>query len=359
LDGAALAAPFDLRTLTLPGSPVPVLDAVRIQPFFPVLVVADDGTLLYATGSAASVRNATLVRVDRAGRMTAIDSTWTDAISSFALAPGGRSVAVGVEAGAGHDIWTKQLDHGPFTRLTFSGQDRRPAWSPDGRTIAFVRDTLGGNDVYAKAADGSGPEYVLGHVDRMVQAVEWSPDGRWLVVRTDDTEAGRGDVLGLRMDGDSVPVPLAASPYSELMPAASPDGRWLAYASSESGQQEVYVRPFADASGARRQVSIGGGSHPRWAPDGRELFYLGAGRRWMMAAELAQGPGFVVTERTRLFELSPAIRIDQFHTSFELTPDGRSFVFRANLSATAPETAESRMVLVENWFTELRERMAR
>ena len=352
-DGAALAAPFDLRTLALTGSPVPVLDNVEIRTFFPELAVANDGTLLYTAGAAATL-STTLVRVDRSGRVTPIDTTWAGGFNSFALSPDGRSMAVGVDAGTTRDIWIKQLDHGPFTRLTFSGQDRQPTWSPDGRTVAFVRDTLDGGDIWAKQADGSGPDHVVGHIGRLVQEVEWSSDGSWLLIRTDNTDVGRGDVFGIRVGWDTTPVPLAASRYEELTPALSPDGRWLAYTSSESGQQEVYVRPFPATSEGHWQVSIGGGSQPLWSRNSRGLFYLSPEPRRMMHAELAPGPRFSVANRTALFPLSPTLQIDQFHRAFELTPDGRFFVFRARASTNARQTAESQLVLVENWFTELR-----
>jgi hypothetical protein len=354
-DGAALAAQFDLHTLTLTGSPVPVLDNVAIQTFFPELAVANNGTLIYGAGTAASL-STTLARVDRSGRVTPIDTGWAGGFNSFALSPDGRSMAVGVDAGTSRDIWIKHLDHGPFTRLTFTGQDRQPTWSPDGRTVAFLRDTLEGGDIWAKRVDGSGPDHLIGHIDRLVQEVEWSADGKWFLVRTDNTDVGRGDIFGIQLGGDTTPMPLVASRYEELTPALSPDGRWLAYTSSESGQQEVYVRPFPATSEGHWQVSIEGGSHPRWAPNSRELFYLSPDPRRMMDAELAPGPRFSVARRTTLFALSPILQIDSFHWAFELTPDGRSFVFRARASDNARQTAE-RLILVENWFTELRERL--
>jgi Tol biopolymer transport system component len=298
------------------------------------------------------------MRVARDGTATPIDTGWAGAFTSFALSRDGRSMAVGVDDGPAHDIWIKQLDHGPFTRLTFSGQARRPTWSPDGRRVAFVRDTLAGHDVYAKAADGNGPDNVVAHFDRLVQGTEWSADGQWILVRTDNTDVGRGDIFGVRLHGDSTPVPLVTSPYQELHPALSPDGRWLAYSSSESGRPEVYVRPFPATSEGRWQVSIGGGSHPRWAPDSRVLYYLSPNPLRMTAADLSPGSQFSVAGRATLFALNPAFRIDQFHTSFEPTRDGH-FVFVASPSASAGTTAAEHLILVENWFAELRERMER
>ncbi|MGD8869359.1 MAG: protein kinase [Gemmatimonadales bacterium] len=357
-DGAALAAPFDLRTLTLTGSPVPVLDDVSVRVFFPQLTVANDGTLLYVPGSGTSGPDLTFVRVDHAGRATPIDTAWTGPFDVFALSHDGRRMAVTVGPSmVARDIWIKQLDRGPFTRFTFSGLDRGATWSPDGRTVAFVRDTLGGTDIYAKPADGSGEDRVIGHIDRLVQAVEYSADGSWLLVRTDNTDVGRGDIFGIRLTGDTTPVPLVTSPYEELHPTLAPDGRWLAYTSSESGQSEVYVRPFPTTSAARWQVSIGGGSHPRWAPNGRVLYYLSTEPRRLMAAELSPDSGFSVADRRMLFELNPTFQIFYYQTSFELTPEGNSFIFLSTTSTNARQTQEERPVLVENWFTELRQLM--
>ena len=135
------------------------------------------------------------------------------------------------------------------------------------------------------AGDGSTPERLLARLDRQVQEVDWTPDGRWLVLRTDNGAAGAGDLIGIRTSGDTAPVPLVESNFTELHPAVSPDGHWLAYTSNESGTNEVYVRPFPATTGARWQVSNGGGMQPRWAADGRELFYLdGTGR--LVAAQI-------------------------------------------------------------------------
>ena len=173
----------------------------------------------------------------------------------IAHSPEGRRLAVGVGSGGALNIWIKQLDHGPSTRLTFGGQDRRPFWSPDGRMVAYVRDSNNTSAVYARPADGGGQDQLLVRLDRLIQEGEWSRDGRWILVRTDNGQAGAGDIVAVRTSGDSTPVPVASSPYTELHPALSPDGRWLAYTSNESGIDEVYVRPFPDVGSARWQVS--------------------------------------------------------------------------------------------------------
>ncbi len=215
-----------------------------------------------------------VVRVTRDGVAAPIDSSWRGGFNSFALSPDGRRLAMGVGLASGAlGIWIKQLDRGPLTRLTFGGQDRRPVWSPDGRVVAFVRDTLNTSVIYERRADGSTPDRLLVRLTRQVQEVTWSPDGRWLLLRTDNGAAGLGDIVGVRTSGDTTPVPLVASPFTELHPTVSPDGRWLAYTSDESGANEVYVRPFPATTGGRWQVSNGGGGHPQLV-GGREGIVL-------------------------------------------------------------------------------------
>jgi eukaryotic-like serine/threonine-protein kinase len=355
-DGSALAAPFDLKSLRMSGPAVAVLDGVMIGPGSAFLAWSRAGTLVYLQGSAAGAELEP-VRVGRDGAVSVIDTAWRGGFNSFALSPDGRRLAVGVGLASGTlGIWIKQLDRGPFSRLTFGGQDRRPAWSPDGRDVAFIRDSLNGSSVYARLADGSAPERPLARLDRQVQEVSWSPDGRWLLLRTDNGGPGAGDILGVRTTGDSAPVPLVTTPFTELHPAASPDGHWLAYTSIESGTNEIYVRPFPSTTGGRWQVSNGGGSQPRWSPDGRELFYLDGTFR-LVAAEIRTSPTFEVSELRPLFDAT-RFTVDLFHTSYDVLPGGRGFLFlrqrQADRAAAAPL-----LVQAENWFAEVRARSAR
>ena len=354
-DGAALAAPFDLKRLAITGAAVPVLEGVLASGGIAFLAWSPAGTLVYLEGANATAE-LEVVRVTRAGVITPIDTAWHGGFNSFAMSPDGRRLAVGVGLTSGAlGIWIKQLDRGPFTRLTFGGQDRRPAWSPDGEVVAFIRDSLNHSSVFARRADGSTSERLLARLDRQVQEVDWTPDGRWLVLRTDNGAAGAGDLIGIRTSGDTAPVPLVESSFTELHPAVSPDGHWLAYTSNESGTNEVYVRPFPATTGARWQVSNGGGVQPRWAADGRELFYLdGSGR--LVAAQVRPSAAFEVTGLRPLFDAS-GFAVDAFHQSYEVLPGAGGFVFLRQRQATQAAVALP-IVLVENWFADLQARLA-
>ena len=314
-------------------------------------------SLVYVHGGGGSQEN-TIVRVSRTGAVTPFDTAWHGEFNSFALSPDGRRLAVSERGANGLNIWIKQLERGPFTRLTFGGSDRRPLWAPDGRSVAFIRDSANSSAVYGRPPDGSGEDRLLVRIDRQIQEATWSRDGRWIVVRTDNGTAGAGDLVGVRVGGgDSTPVPIVASPLTELHPAVSPDGRWIAFTSNQSGlNNDVFVRPFGNPSGGRWQVSNGGGTQPVWAPNGRELFFLD-GQARLIAAQVQSGATFAVGNLTPLFDVSRLIR-DDFHTSYDVMADGRSFVFAMGRQQGGG-VAAARLVWVENWFSDVRERLKR
>jgi len=352
-DGTGLVAPFDLDKLAVTASGVPVLEGVPVTNGAARLTVSRAGALVYEQG--ASPNEIQPVRVTREGAASPIDTAWHGQFNSFAVSPDGRRVAVGVGLDVGKlDIWIKQLDRGTFTRLTFGGVNRRPAWSPDGRTVAFIHDTGGTSVVYERAVDGSTPQRLLATLDRQIQEVTWSPDGRWLVLRTDNGAAGAGDIVGVRTSGDTTPVPLVADQFTELHPTVSPDGHWIAYTSDESGTQEVYVRAFPGTTTGRWQVSNGGGVQPRWSPDGREL-YFGSGDR-LLAAEIRTTNGFEATAVKSV--LNPAgFPSDRFHQTYDVLPGGGLLFPRPWQTGSA--AAAQTVVEVENWFADVRARTRR
>ena len=353
-DGVANVVPFDLDRLATSGASVPVLQGVSILSNRPMLAWSPSGKLVYAVAN-ASADALSLRYANRAGAMTNADPRWTGHFNSFAISPDGHRAAVSVNTpGAGIDIWIKQLDTGPFTRLTFSGHDRRPAWSPDGREVAFVRDNASGSgaDVYAHATDGGGTDRRLAHLDRTIQEVIWSHDGRWLLVRTDNSQAGNGDIVALSTLGASAPVPVATSRFTELQPALSPDERWVAYVSNDAGRNEVYVTPFPAGGGSHWQISNGGGGSPAWSRDGKQLYFLDAANR-LVAAQLAVDPAFHVTALIPLFDAT-RFNYVAYHQAFAVMPDGRfAFIDQPGQSASSAV----RLVQIDNWFADLKAKL--
>jgi serine/threonine-protein kinase len=344
-DGTVLVTAIDLDRLEVRGTGTPVAAGVKVGNGYGLMAASPSGTLVYVRGSGNSAETLP-VRVTAAGVATPIDTAWYGPLSSLALSPEGGRLAAGVGARDGDlNIWIKQLDRGPVTRLTFGGHDRRPAWSPDGRTVAFVRDTGTGSVIMARAADGSSADRLLARIPNQPQEIVWAGDGSWLVLRTDNAMPGAGDLIGVRTTGDTTPVPLVATPFAELTPAVSADGRWLAYVSNESGNPELYVRPFPNTSAARWQVSVSGGSEPRWSRDGKTLYFLD-GSKWMMAAHLKGGAEFAVTGVDALFDAS-VFRLDDVHQSYDVTADGRFVFLSPGRELGAAPT--SRVVWVENW----------
>ncbi len=354
-DGTALVAPFDLDRLELTGAGLPALTGVFVGFGYTQLAVSASGSVVYSVGTIQSNENV-ILRVTREGAASQIDSAWVGRFTSFAIAPDGRRLAVGAGAGAGAlNIWIKQLERGPFTKLSFGGGDRRPAWSPDSRMVAFIRDTAGTSIVVARFADGSRPDTTLARTSYVLQEVDWTRDGRWLVVRTDNANEGAGNLMGIRLDGDTTPVPLVTSPYTELHPTVSRDVHWLAYTSNESGRNEVYVRPFPNTGDGRWQVSTAGGQAPRWSPDGRTLYFVDPTSQ-MIAASVNTTSGFVVNDLRPLFDVSGFI-LDGFHQTYDISPDGRSLLFISprDISTTPRIPA---LVRIDHWFRDLKAQLA-
>ncbi|HEX9690515.1 MAG TPA: protein kinase [Gemmatimonadales bacterium] len=352
-DGSLMAAPFDERRLELTGPAVALTEGVSVRAAGSVdVAVSSTGTLMYVTGGVEEEPNE-LVWVDREGAAKPIDPGWVGEFYTPALSPDGRQLAVAMVGDAGRDLWVKQLDRGPFSRITFpQGQDHRPWWTRDGRSLLFISDRGENRDAFRKRADGVGQAELVLDLPDPVNQVQISPDGEWLVYRT-----GRNNVLDIamrRMIGDTTAIALIAdSNINEHSPALSPDGRWLAYISDESGRWELYVRPFPDVNAGRWQVSTAGGSEPVWASSGRELFYKDA-RGNLMTADVQGGSSFVVGQTKILFQTNDYYNYS-FHPQYDVTPDGQRFVmvrFRG-----AGEAGD--LIVVENWFEELKARVPR
>jgi hypothetical protein len=359
-DQHLLVVPFDLRSLRTRGTPVTVLDSVSSEGPSPYFAVSASGTAVMRLGAAAQTLGFNLVWVDRSGRETPVDPAWTFRVTQFAgnhgwaLSPDGSRLAIGLNTPEGDDIWVKPLPRGPASRVTFAAAaEYRPRWSPDGRSVTFVS----GAGLIRRRADGTGQDSVLvrGRLDEGLV----SPDGRWAVFRRGASSAASGgrDIFGQRLGADTVPVPLLATPYDEMAMVLSPDGRWMAYQSDETGRVEVFIRPFPNTGDQKVQVSSGGGTGPVWARSGRELFYL-RDDRTMMAVPVVAGPVLRLGEPVALFQVPEVlVHLDtRFYSPWDVGPDGRFIMARAVGAGTG---AGSPLVVVENWLDEIRAKVPR
>jgi Tol biopolymer transport system component len=295
---------------------------------------------------------------------TPVDTTWTFNLTQaganvgWALSPDGARLAIGLNTSSGDDIWIKQLPTGPLSRLTLDSiAEQRPRWTPDGQSVTYLINAATLHVLRQRRADGTGADETrLDLKTTTIPEGSWSRDGKWLVFRTGGALGQRGarDILGLRPGVDSAPVPLAADPrYDESAPMVSPDGKWLAYESDETGKTEVYVRPFPNTEGGKWQVSVNGGQAPLWAHSGKEIFFVD-GARNMVVAPVVPGASFQLGDRRTLFRLDDDLYLlpQEHYTPFDITPDDRRFIMAREIRSGAE--AAPTFLIVENWFTELK-----
>ena len=243
--------------------------------------VAGNGSLAYVPGGADVGEARTLVWVDLDGREDALNAP-TAPYESPRLSPDGRHVPVDVRDPENADVTLHDLQRETPTRLTFDpGFDGYPLWSPDGQRVLFSSGREGGgSNVDSKVADGTGEVEEVTTSDSVQFQMSWSADGQSFVVM--DVAGGQVDLDVVSLGTENDIEGLIETEFFEVYGDISPDGRWIAYASKESGQTEVYVRPFPDVEDGRWQISRDGGSEPVWALDGRELFFRGGNRSNMM-----------------------------------------------------------------------------
>jgi serine/threonine-protein kinase len=363
-DGGLFASVFDLGRLQVSGAPLPLGDQLASNVGNQLFRISASGTLvMYAGGSAVSGRTFDMIWVDRNGRETPVDTAWTFQLTAtannhgWALSPDGSRLAIGVSTPAGDDIWVKPLPAGAAYRVTFDPlPDSRPRWTSDSRYITFRADRRP-NGLYWRRADGSGADSLL--VEGIVDEGLITPDNRWIVLRQGSVGqvAGGRNITGVRIGADSTPRPVLATDFDEMAMAFSPDGRWMAYQSDETGQTEVFVRPFPDTDAGKAQVSSGGGLAPVWSRDGQELFYLSSSRH-MMAAPVAPGPALVVGAPEALFRVRDELLGAEalYYAPWDVARDGRFLM--ARLIGGDPGR-EASLVVVENWIEELKARAKR
>ena len=338
-DKTLVAQPFDAKALKTTGEPIPLAehiatDSVGLARFS----VSRDGTLAYRTGETGN----RFLWVDRSGKEGETGGDPGDSRNP-AFAPGGDRLAFDLaDPRSGKtDIWVRDLKRGVSSRFTFStGTAFCPLWSPDGQRVVYTET----NDLFEKAAEGQGDAKLLLKSDEMKFPCDWSRDGRYVAFTSRGKETG-WDIWVLPTTGERKPFPFLMTKFAELMPAFSPDGRFLAYQSNESGRSEVYVQSFP-GPGGKWQISSVGGVEPHWRADGKELYYRGLDQK-LMAVDVGTGSGMTAGTPRPLFQ-------GRFDTSIARnrvlpTADGQRFLTVAPLGreAMTPTT------VVLNWFAEL------
>ena len=351
LDDASLrAVPFDRDRLEVTGSPVPLVERVQVKPGGAAnFDVSSGGRLVFIPGDTGLGRRS-LIWVDRAGTQEPIAAP-PRAYTYARLSPDGRRVALD-SRDEEYDIWIWDLERETLQRLTRDpGMNRGPVWSPDGGRIAFTAEREGVESIFWQAADGSGvPEELT---DFVSFPSGFTPDGARLL--SAPQLVGAGDIGLLALDGSEPPRMILEQSFSEVNAQVSPDGRWVAYQSNETGRQEIYVRPFPDVDGALYPVSTTGGSRPRWAADGTELFYYSA-PGIIMAVAVRAGDELVLGRPEVAASGSYAIPLNT-GTHYDVSPDGQRFLLIVEQTQDDDAALPPQLIMVLNWFEELKERV--
>ena len=357
-EGAVWAMPFDIGQLKVTGDAVPAMEGVEIGGSgFAQIAVAGNGALVYVPDAAAVEDARTLVWVDREGREEPLEAE-PRPYEGVRLSPDGSRVATVVAESENTDVLVYDVARGTATRLTFDpAADAYAVWSPDGQRVAFASTRESGQfNLFWKASDGTGD------VERLTTSDRWHASSSWVsgqpLVYFDQFPDTFGDISALSIDGDRASELILQEPFNQNYPEVSPDGRWIAYGSNESGQSEIYVRPFPNVEAGKWQVSRDGGTRPVWAPDGRELFYLGLDFL-MKVVPVESEPTFSPGIADVLFDARDNLggTTRSLGRPYDISPDGQRFLMVKEGPASDTTSVEPGITVVLNWHQELLERV--
>ncbi len=350
-----MAAPFSVSELEVTGSPVTMVENVRHPN---ALTAADyalstNGTLVYVAADPQSSARSTIVWVDRAGNRIgpAVDET-IDNPRDPAVSPDGTRLLLSTGPEGDGDLWIYDLRGRPPIRLAVTGDDRLGVWSPDGRTVAYT--VLAGNTptMLTLPADGSNvAPRPLGAEPFAGGSRQWTPSGDLIVVRGPFPTAS---IVSIPASGDGPVQNLVVTQYAEFDPRVSPDGRWLAYTSNRTGRNEVWVQGHPGGAAPVR-VSTNGGYEPRWAPNGRELYYIQVNTMMAVAVDTA-GAELSFTAPERLFSGRYSMSEPGTSMSYDVAPDGR-FLMIEPPASVGPDAPPTSIFVVQNWTEELEQRV--
>ncbi len=344
-DRALVAQPFDLGSLQLSGEPFSVVEEVRYDWLrqHAAFSVSQNNELTFAS----SRPNAELVWFNREGkRLGSVGDPGLYFVPS--LSPDEKRLAVTYDPQTGNtDIWLVDLSRGAYSRFTSDpSNDAIPIWSPDGSQIVFRSNRNGPVDLYLKKASSVSREEPLLTSNVQKRPTDWSRDGRFIVYESVDPKT-KEDLWILPMFGDRQPTPYLQTEFSEQQGRLSPDGRWMAYTSDESGREEVYVQSFPTL-GTKYRISTNGGADPRFRGDGKELFFVAADRK-LMAVEVKAASTFEASVPRELFQTRVS-GLSDTRTHYSITADGQRFL----VVNTAEDMISSPITVVLNWTAELK-----
>jgi Tol biopolymer transport system component len=341
-----MAQPVDPSSFAAAGDPFPLAEQVFFAPISGHAPVSASGSGIFAYQAGGNRAEHQLAWHDRTGKELAKVGT-PGLLLGLALSPDEKRVALARGGpGGSTDLWLHELARGSDTRFTFSGgRNAEPVWSPDGRRLAFGSGRAGVSNLYHKDTSGAGQDEALLDPGSARFVTDWSRDGRFLLYS--ELTAKSQDIQVLPLDGDRKPISFLQTEFLESQGQFSPDGRWVAYTSDESGRLEVYVRPFPPTGpGGKWKVSIAGGQLPRWRRDGKELFYIAPDRKLMAAgvnAAAGPPPSFEASSPQALFETRMVPSTPGFNVFYyAVAGDGKRFL----IASTAGETADAPVTVV-------------
>ena len=350
-DRTLMARRFDAERLAIAGEPFPVADDVdRLGPGsrFALFSVSRTGVLVYRSGSSEASQ---LAWFDRQGKPLGTVGPVANYSAPW-LSPDESRVAFNGAApqGGNTDVWLMDLARGNPIRLTFDpSPDHTPVWSPDGGRILFTSERDGHANLYQTASSGGGTDELLVTSDSRKSANDWSADGKFLLYQELNPKTGF-DLWVFPLAGEQRRVPFLQTQFDERQGRFSPDGRWIAYASNETGTWQVYVRSFP-VSGGKFQVSTNGGSQPQWRRDGRELFYISVDRKLMAVEVSGSGPTFDVGAPNELFVLHiQSIGLPGPRNIYAAAKDGQRFL----VTSLVGDPTASPTTVVLNWTADLK-----
>jgi serine/threonine protein kinase len=342
--GTLFAQEFDLDRLQLTGNPFTVADQLAVVDFSAAVSVSAAGPIVYRTGAAGDQRQ--FVWFDRSGRETGRVGDPGRSFFGPALSHDGRRLAF-FRLGGNPDVWLLDVERGVSSRFTSDpGDDVYPIWSPDSKGIVFSSNRKGPHNLYVKPVADTGGEQVLLHTPETEVAMDWSRDGRFLLYMIVDPKAPPS-LWALPLHGERKPFRVMQTDSDRSFGQFSPDGKWIAYSSTESGRWEIYAQPFP-GPGTKSLISTAGGISARWGPDGKELFYIALDDRLMAVSIEFASDGTSLEARTPvpLFttRVGGALRQTEFTPQYVVAPDGRFLMNTVVEDANAPPTT-----VILNW----------